>query len=357
MLLKGTLAAYAVSFVAVAGLAVAPALADTLFWQGAPGGDWDTASNWYNWDTSATATHVPTSDDSVYVDNHLSTAGMVNISGPGNALSLRVGELGTGVPSGILTGYGELTVADTLLNNGEIVAYGWGQQRTLDLNSAPLVNSVPLVENTVENLPGQTRGWYAFQGGRLELPTLTQGSGRWWWGENPGDDSPDLINSILLSPSGSQLTPIFDIALLANDRNELPAGTTGTIVGLWELQVGTDGQGGEWDGLLDLIIRYDDYSVDVALYNNPDLFPEDLRLYHFADNQWTDITDLDSFGEIFGQIGANGLDAGAFSYLAVGFDIRLEGTTDPTIPEPASLALLMAGMGGLGAYLRRRASR
>ena len=344
MMRRGILAAFGLSLVVVTLLSPLPAGADILVYDG--GADWSTPGTWFNESLPGQATQAPTVDDLVYVDNRRGNPGIVNISGPGAAMSLRVGELGTGVPSGILTGYGELTVADTLLNNGEVVAYGSGQPRTLDIGSASFV------ENTADNIPGETRGWTAFQGGRLELPTLSGTTGRWWWGEDPadGDQTPDLINSLRIDAYGSELAPAFHISLLANDRDELPAGTTGTIVGLWDLQAGLAGQQGAWGGEVDLLVRYDDNT----LFNLGEIDrEEDLRLYHFSDGQWMDVTD--SLNVQTKIIGASGIDS--FSLFAVGLDIASDGALDPTIPEPASLGLLLAGAAGLGGYLRRRRTR
>lgn len=333
MLRRGTLAAYAVSFVAVAALAVAPALADILIWQGAPGGDWNVASNWYNQDTSATATQPPGSFDAAFVN----AGGQANLSSSGAAVYLSIGTA-PGNP-GRLLGYGDLAV-ETLVSSGEVVAYGGGQQQTLDLGSAYLV------ENPVDNAPGETNGWYAFQGGRLELPTLPGSGGTWWWGEDPaesgGDDVPDMINSMrIYLPADLRLT----VSLLAEDRQEVPAGTTGTLA-IWNIDADT-GQG-PWQGQADLQVRYDDYTI----FGNS-LDETNLRFYRFTGGAWVDVTGvLDLATQTIGteEFTSSGL-------YAIGFDVHADQTTEPAVPEPASLALLMAGMGGLGGYLRRRAGR
>lgn len=241
--------------------------------------------------------------------------------------------------TGNLVGYGRLNFS-TLVNNGSIVAHGEGQQRTLDLRSATQVL------NTVDNdtAAGEPNGWYAFQGGKLMLRTIAGQGNSWFWGEdrNDQDGIPDLVNSVRLDVTSS-VNPIFDIALLANDRQDLPPGTTGTILGLWDIQVSTDGQG-PWVGLADLTFRYDDY----AIFTNPDLVEGDLRLYHYTGGQWVDVPGvLDLQKKLIHATGIS-----SFSPFAVGFDIHIQGS-GADVPEPATMVLLAAGLAGLGAKLRR----
>lgn len=341
MMRRETLAAFGLSLVALLWLLPLPAAADLLVWNSAGIGDWGSAASWFNESLGGPATQPPGPSDMAILDTRRGTFGVASLAGPAAALTLSVGDIG----SGQLSGYGDFSV-QTVINNGEIVAFGSGQQRTLNMGAAGAI------ENTADNIPGDVRGWTAFQGGRLELPTLSGTTGRWWWGEDPADadQRPDLINSMRIDAYGSEFSPTFHISLLANDRAELPPGTTGTIVGLWDLQAGL-GQGA-WGGVVDLLVRYDDNTIfNLGLSDRE----EDLRLYQFINGQWNELDALpDTNTKLIGVLETP---PGGSSLLAVGFDIASEGTLDPTIPEPASLGLLMASAAGLAAYLRKRRSR
>jgi hypothetical protein len=94
---------------------------------------------------------------------------------------------------GLVQGWGTLGTGGTLINNGRIVADGNGQIRTLNLTD------FARVENTIDNPPDGTNGWYAQNGGSLQLPPVQIHSGAYTWGESPTDPTLDLVNSLRIT--------------------------------------------------------------------------------------------------------------------------------------------------------------
>ncbi len=274
--------------------------------------------------------------------------GVLNETGqtdPGVSLFLR--PFPSGGDTATLQGWGTVALTGVLLNNGRVIADGYGQDRDLDLRSFSLVASeagteyVPLLQSDLTQA-----GWYAQNHGRLLLPTSTMdmgdGSYAVLWGTGPLLDGSDVgapVNSLAILLEGIlQEPPTFSIALLAPDRAEVPAGTVGNILGIWDIQM-TAGELPEGT-TAGLAIRYDD-----ALAAAMGLSEDDLGLFHFTNGQWYDITaGLDT---------ANNVVAGSWDVLslfAVGHNIHLQ--QQGAIPEPASLTLL--GLGALALLRRRR---
>ncbi|HEV8377442.1 MAG TPA: RNA polymerase sigma factor, partial [Tepidisphaeraceae bacterium] len=118
--------------------------------------------------------------------------------------------------SGIIKGYGTVHSAAELNQNGQVIADGSGQERTLDLSA------VGVIKNSIDNSRTGHNGWFAQHKGKLVLPPVAFNDGQATWGEDSADRQPDLINSVRLSVNPDVVGSI-KLSLLSADRTDYPA--------------------------------------------------------------------------------------------------------------------------------------
>lgn len=129
-----------------------------------------------------------------------------------------------------------------VMGNGQIIGDGFGEQRTLDLNT------VISVTNLFTNADDGTNGWYAVNKGAVLFPRVymstasdTRIIGSW-----TRQAAPDFVNSVGFSVSGVQSTGNgYDLrgGVFAADRNDVHADTlpkSGSVVGIWKLGLFTN---------------------------------------------------------------------------------------------------------------------
>jgi RNA polymerase sigma factor (sigma-70 family) len=234
--------------------------------------------------------------------------------------------------SGSLLGYGKVELTGALVNNGQIVADGFKNERTLDLSSFSWVTS------TIENPRwGGTAGWFARRDGRLVLPSIpvSQGNGTYTWGEDNSDPMIDLVNSVRFKIKNVQHDGEVSIALLSPLRDDIPTLPEGHhFIGVWSF----DGSElGGFDGA-QLTVRYDD-----AMARTLGLDENILKLWRYdpAAGQWDRINDSSFIRDSLDHL-LTGYAPGGFDYFAV------------SAPEPAGATLLLIGISAAALRRRRR---
>ncbi|MGI5868114.1 MAG: hypothetical protein ACOX9C_01530 [Kiritimatiellia bacterium] len=140
------------------------------------------------------------------------------------------------------------------INNGLIVANGFGEDRDLDFSAYVASVDASSTTNSIENT--STNGWYAVNGGRLVLGGIDLGAGSdvgASWGEAIGDTEIDLVNSARFEFGNIATAGRLVGKLLAADRTDVPSlPPTGTCVGVWDFSFT-----GAFD-TVDVQLRYDD---------------------------------------------------------------------------------------------------
>ena len=267
---------------------------------------------------------------------------------------------------GVIKGWGTIGTGGALINNGQVVADGYGQPRTLD------ASYFSTVTNTIDNPPDGTNGWYAIDGGRLVLPPIQvqTGTHAYTWGESPTDPVLDLVNSVRFTvhdqPAPASVSISLDSVTISPETNrELPGAQQFGVVSLYQLA----GDRFATASGVHFVVRYDRAAAMQTIYSGSE---SQLKLYGAVDGRWVaaDGVVLDS---------TNNLIAGDFSgslqYVAVGLplgsasiDYTIDATNPvftssirpgtfapPSVPEPTGLGLLV--IGGAIAAARRRSRR
>lgn len=173
---------------------------------------------------------------------------------------------------GIFNGWGPVELAHRIFNDGIVQANGYGVERDLDMSV------MDHVRNSNDNLVGEDNGWYAINKGRLILPSIAvaTGSNVCYWAENAGDDDIDLINSAKLTFTAAAESSLSG-SLLDNNRSDVPGALR--AIGVWDFT------GPAITGNASLVIRYDEFlAADLGITE------ADLKLYHYENDQWVDIT-------------------------------------------------------------------
>ena len=167
------------------------------------------------------------------------------------------------------------------MGRGQIIGDGFGEQRTLDLNT------VISVTNMFVNADDGTNGWYAVNKGavlfpRTYLSTASDSRIIGTWNRNA---SPDFVNSVGFSVSGvPSPSNGYDMrgGVYATDRDDVHVDALphGSIVGIWKLGLFTDVTGFSPKSFenMDLTFRYDHTKVE-----RNDL----LNLYRWNGSAWT----------------------------------------------------------------------
>src|SRR5688572_99295 len=231
--------------------------------------------------------------------------------------------------NGEFRGWGVVGLQGPFVNNGKVIADGFGTARALDFTSAASVSNVINNDGSAES---GGSGWFARRGGRLLLPPIPTrlGVDEYTWGEDETDESLDLINSVRVRMSGVTNPGEIRIALLALDRIDLPELPAGhNFIGAWSFDAGET----EF-GHVALTVRYDDLAASaLGLDENV------LKLWRYDDGQWQRIND-DSFGRDIDQNLVWGR-TNDLSYFAV------------SAPEPTCLGAVVLGSWALMRRVRR----
>ncbi|MEN6385124.1 MAG: beta-galactosidase trimerization domain-containing protein [Phycisphaerales bacterium] len=174
---------------------------------------------------------------------------------------------------------GSSTSSAKLYNEGVIKANGYGKQRTLDLSQFYRV-----VSNGHENIG--TNGYYAVNGGRLKLPSVSFGSGRYSynWGEDLSDTEIDLVNSARITFTASKSGKLYGSLLsghLIDNSQSLDNPSALRAIGIWDFKCAAV----SFNTPVNFVIRYD--ASLAAQFQIPE---SSLKLYHYAHSQWVDIT-------------------------------------------------------------------
>ena len=195
---------------------------------------------------------------------------------PGKSNDMVIAE--TATSQGTLRGNGVISLGGVLLNNGSVVADGYGDPCTLDLSGFTSVNAVfGTAGYPTERENTGTNGYYAVNNGKLLLPAIavTSGSPTVNWGENPSDSDIDLVNSARLA-FGSTSGGSLNIALLGADRTEM---AISTALGCWSV---------DYDGTINdavFTVVYDAAAIPGGVNE------ADLRLYRRGTGgRWIDCT-------------------------------------------------------------------
>jgi hypothetical protein len=259
-----------------------------------------------------------------------STAGESSYTLKGGSLSVPNGNTRI-YQWGELGGYGTVTTTSsrTLNMSGQVVANGYGVDRTLDLSQYGTVT------NSTENGTERTgAGWYAQNKGKLTLPSIGLGAvtTNVNWGESSGDTTPDLVNSVRLSNFAVTGAGSLSISLLATDRGDIAAGP-GFVnpIGIWDFSSTAAFSS------TDLAFRYDD-----ALAATLGVAESNLKLFHYVTGiGWTNVTT--SINTTDNLIFAAGVTS--FSQFAVAENL---------VPEPSAILLFVLGGLVLHRWPRRR---
>jgi len=242
----------------------------------------------------------------------------------GGSLVLRGDSAGTGT----LRGSGLVNMHGFLDHNGRVIADGYGQDRTLEFGGFRYLG------NSIDNpAHGGTNGWFAVNHGKVVLPNIhvKPGTNAYTWGEDPGDPSIDLVNSIRFTVHDAASNGLVRISLLSKDRWDVPTLPEGHhFIGVWQFE-----DGGLEHGAVDLLVRYDD-EMAAAMKLDETV----LKLWRYHDGQWIRIND-DTFTRDT-DLNLIGGRADALEYFAV------------SAPEPGTIAYLLIGSALL---LRRRRCR
>jgi hypothetical protein len=241
----------------------------------------------------------------------------------GTNLAVRAKESG----SGVFRGWGSVALSGVVVNNGQIIADGYGNDHALDFSAAAGVT------NTIENPTlGGTNGWFARKGGAIDLPALkiAPGTNAYSWGEDPNDALPDLVNSVRFVVRGATGPASIDISLLSLDRTDVPTLPSGHhFIGVWKF----DAEGAAFEGV-DLAVRYDD-----GLAQELGLSESILKLWKYENGSWIRIND-ESFRRYSALNILSGYAGNELTYFAV------------SAPEPTTIGVLV--MGGWMLMRRRR---
>ena len=113
--------------------------------------------------------------------------GVLKLGDAKGAGTVREVPQGAGVPlvvgadaggTGTVRGYGSVRLTGPIVQNGQVIADGYGSDRTLDLSTLGTADaSVDAVTHTVPNTAAGTAGWFAVDGGKLTLPALSVAGG------------------------------------------------------------------------------------------------------------------------------------------------------------------------------------
>ncbi|HRT28723.1 MAG TPA: hypothetical protein P5527_02925 [Kiritimatiellia bacterium] len=212
--------------------------------------------------------------------------GQIHLQNVGNPnrtnLYVRTGEDRRGLIRGWgYIGYTNENITLRMINNGQIIADGEGEERELDLNMIAVVNSDIPVTFT------DTNGWYAVNKGCVRFPrtwqTFTPGV-PYCWGDLYSKEVPELVNSV-----GFTFTTSVNAAIrggfYAADRSDIPAGLPAHLrpIGVWQI--------GAFRAKVELTkATFDGVSLTFR-YDHTQLRPMDssLRLYRHDGSAWVQV--------------------------------------------------------------------
>ena len=166
------------------------------------------------------------------------------------------------------------------MNEGQIIADGFGEEAALDLNSV-----VSIRNNTSEIAADTTNGWYAVNKGAALFPRIWFSSdstttvvGGW-----SGDTDPGFVNSVGVSVSGVEgSNRHLRGGLFADGRSDVHADLmprNDGVIGIWKIGMTASVSGSDVldYGSADLTFRYDQSKVNVG---------EPIALYRWNGFRW-----------------------------------------------------------------------
>jgi RNA polymerase sigma factor (sigma-70 family) len=239
--------------------------------------------------------------------------------------------------SGTLQGWGTVAVTGPLVQNGRVIADGFGQPHTLDLSSASFVSST--IPNSTS---GGTNGWFAQNGGSLVLPAIKiTGEQAYNWGDDQYVSSISLVNSVRFTPHELSGVGAISITLLdpkSSDVPQLPVAATS----LWQLDSSVDFSS------IDLMARYDD-----AMAASMQIPEDQLKLWVY-DGGWQmlDGSVLDLSDKLISAT-FDGMPSYFATAPAESFQVPASFTPSILVPEPMAMTLLSVCAGAI-IFKRRR---
>lgn len=296
--------------------------------------------------TSIQPANTPAQSPMIVVGGDGSGTILLRSDNPGSSIQELPGAHGTALivrpdkdGAGTLRGWGKVGLTGPLVQNGKVIADGYGQQRELDFSS------LSVVTNNIENPTiNGSNGWFASNGGSLKLPTIhVAGGGRYTWGDNNFDPVIDLVNSVRFRPHAALPVGDVNITLLDPLDPNVPLLPTGqNSLGLWQMDSTVDFSS------VDLIVRYDDAMADV--WQVPE---SDLALWVFDGTSWSPITDstakIDTTDHLLWG-SASKVEYFAAALLPDNAAPLMVGTPIHVVPEPSTLLGALAA----AALMRRR---
>jgi hypothetical protein len=213
--------------------------------------------------------------------------------------------------TGCLRGYGEFGGAGTIINNGLIIADGYGEDNDLSLMNYGSYSGVETTTSTIEN--DSTNGFYAVNHGRLKLRQayLVSGSNTVTFGESADDQVLDMVNSMRVTLLGVDYSNRYlDWQLMAADRTDVAVSPEENLsfIGVWNININ-----GDFDSM-SFQLRYDHEAAD----NRP------VSLYHYdtASSEWEEVGGAEQLSGY--RFSATGLEE--LGMYAVVVDTSLRGT-------------------------------